>query len=87
MQNEDSELVRRRGRWLSHRIMEIYIQEVSSIQLFHHLTQDCQDRIFAALGAFRDLLSKVQFFQSTGILPNVWYRLLAAGSFAAAQSG
>ncbi|CAE7487524.1 unnamed protein product [Symbiodinium sp. KB8] len=35
MQNEDSELVRHRGRWLSHRILEIYIREVSSIQLFH----------------------------------------------------
>ena len=82
MQGEDSELVRRRGRWLSHRIMEIYVQEVSSIQLFHHLPRACQDKIFAALGVYRDLLVKIQFFQATGILPNMWYRLLAAGSFA-----
>ena len=25
---ENAELVRRRGRWLSHRVMEIYLQEV-----------------------------------------------------------
>ena len=27
---EDSELVRRRGRWASHKVMEIYLQEVAS---------------------------------------------------------
>lgn len=31
---EDSELVRRRGRWINSKVMEIYIQELSSIQFF-----------------------------------------------------
>ncbi|CAE7475201.1 unnamed protein product, partial [Symbiodinium necroappetens] len=82
MQGEDSELVRRRGRWLSHRIMEIYVQEVSSIQLFNCLPEASKDRVFAALAVFRDVLSKVNFFGTVGILPTMWYRLLAAGSIA-----
>ena len=31
---EDAEMLRRRGRWLSSRVMEIYLQEVTSLQFF-----------------------------------------------------
>ena len=35
--SENAELVRRRGRWLHSRTMEVYIQEISSLQLLHKL--------------------------------------------------
>ncbi|CAE7299501.1 Ttll6a [Symbiodinium microadriaticum] len=82
MQGEDSELVRRRGRWLSHRIMEIYVQEVSSLQLFGYLPEPSKEKVFTALWAFKDVLAKVRFYSTVGILPTLWYRLIAAGSIA-----
>ncbi|CAE7677374.1 unnamed protein product [Symbiodinium necroappetens] len=82
MQGEDSELVRRRGRWLSHRIMEIYVQEVSSLQLFGYLPEASKEKVFAALWAFKDVVAKARFFSTVGILPTVWYKLIAAGSIA-----
>ena len=44
-ETEDSELVRRRGRWLSARVMEIYLQEVLSSTYVSRLPRRVQDRI------------------------------------------
>ena len=49
---EDSELVRRRGRWLSHRIMEIYIEEVTSLQFLPTLPKGAREKVSLALEAF-----------------------------------
>ncbi|CAE7937881.1 Mettl5, partial [Symbiodinium necroappetens] len=87
MQNEDSELVRRRGRWLTAKIMEIYIQEVSSIQFLPSLKQETKGLIQAALEAFSDVLRKVDFFVTTGILPQAWYKLFAARMIATTWVG
>lgn len=48
---EDGELVRRRGRWLNSRVMEIYIQEISSMQMLLRLSSAQRDRVmnFATL--------------------------------------
>ncbi|CAE7324647.1 unnamed protein product [Symbiodinium necroappetens] len=78
---EDSEFVRRRGRWLSHRIMEIYIQEVTSLQFLPTLPAPAREKVFLALETFPVILDRVVFFASVGILPTVWYKLLAADSF------
>ena len=32
--SEGSELTRRRGRWVTHKVMEVYAQEISSLQFF-----------------------------------------------------
>ena len=37
MVSEDSELVRRRGRWINNKVMEIYVQEAASIQFLPQL--------------------------------------------------
>eukprot|EP00434_Breviolum_minutum_P022891 symbB.v1.2.020196.t1/scaffold1681.1/size106035/7 len=46
MQTTDNgELVRRRGRWQNHRIMEVYIQEVSSLLYLQKLPRPTRDKI------------------------------------------
>ena len=47
-QTEDSELVRRRGRWISHKIMEIYLQEVSASTFVADLDPACRDKVLTA---------------------------------------
>ena len=39
--SEDSELVRRRGRWASHKVMEIYLQEVAAVQFIRDSPWRC----------------------------------------------
>ena len=56
---EDSELVRRRGRWASHRVMETYLQEVSAIVFFPKLPLDVREKVLLVAQSFESLLSKV----------------------------
>ena len=42
---EDASAVQRRGRWLTPKIMEIYVQEVSSIQFLQKLTPTVRDKV------------------------------------------
>ena len=51
-QTEDSELVRRRGRWLSHRTMEIYLQEVGAAVFFPRLPSETKAWILEWPGLF-----------------------------------
>ena len=78
---EDSEFVRRRGRWLSSRIMEIYIQEVTALQFLPTLPTPAREKVFLALETFPGILDRVVFFATVGILPTAWYKLLAEDSF------
>ena len=87
MADEDSELVRRRGRWLTSKIMEIYIQEVSSIQFLPSLQAEPKRLVYAALEAHADILRKADFFTATGILPYLWYKLFAARTVAVDDAG
>ena len=43
--SEDSELVRRSGRWASHKVMEIYLQEVASSTFLSDLSPDCKEKV------------------------------------------
>ena len=43
---EECEFCRRRGRWINERLMEIYIQEVSSFQYLFTIPISCQLKIF-----------------------------------------
>ena len=87
MADEDSELVRRRGRWLTSKIMEIYIQEVSSIQFLPSLKAETKRLVRAALEAHEDVVRKAEFFTATGILPDMWYRLFSARTVAVDETG
>ena len=74
-QTEDSELVRRRGRWISHKIMEIYLQEVSASTFVADLDPVCRDKVLTASAAFADLLKQATKWTKVGVPPNVWFSL------------
>ena len=44
-QFEDSELVRRRGRWVSHTVLEIYLQEVSTATFHTRLSAESRSKV------------------------------------------
>ena len=79
MQCEDSELVRRRGRWLTSRVTEIYVQEVSAIQFLPRLPSRTRDAVFFALASFRAILDEVSSLARLGIQPKHWHLFLATG--------
>jgi hypothetical protein len=72
-QTEDGELCRRRGRWINQRVMEIYIQEVSSFQYLSIIPGTAQQKVFGLCEFFPLALQQVERFWSAGISPNVWF--------------
>ena len=77
--SEDSELVRRRGRWLTSKIMEIYVQEVSAIQFLPQLPSRARMLVIEGAGLFPVLLRRVGYLHSCGIPETAWKYLLADG--------
>jgi len=75
--SEDSELVRRRGRWLTSKIMEIYVQEVSALQFLPQLPS--KSLVIEGTGLFPTLLQKVGYFHACGIPETAWKFLLSDG--------
>ena len=80
LQTEDPELCRRRGRWLSTRVMEIYLQEVMATTFVQRLDHTTQLRISKLGAAFPQLLAYALSFLSTAIPPNVWPHLFHHGT-------
>ena len=50
--SEDSELTRRRGRWLTSKTMEVYVQESASIQFLPRLPTHIKQRVLTGAEAF-----------------------------------
>ena len=80
MLTEDSELVRRRGRWMAHRTMEIYLQEVGAAVFFPSLQSCVKDRILRLATAFPELLQQMLFLTKVQIPPTAWFVLFQAGT-------
>lgn len=72
---EDSELTRRRGRWLSLRTMEIYLQEVLVATYVKRLPDDSQCLIQKFASGFPLVLQTAVGFLDAGIPHQVWYHL------------
>ena len=75
---EDSELVRRRGRWASHRVMEIYLQEIASIVFLPNQPLQVRERVLSCARAFPDLLNKAEQWTQQQLPPGAWYALFSA---------
>eukprot|EP00435_Cladocopium_sp_Y103_P052260 s3094_g16.t1 len=76
MTTEDSELVRRRGRWLAHRTMEVYLQEIAATIMFPSLPDAVKAKVLRLAYAFPGLLEKVKHFTAAGIPDSAWHVLL-----------
>ena len=76
---ENSEFVRRRGRWASHRVMEIYLQEMAIVFLpFQPLAT--RQRILSFAQAFPGLLDKAEQWTKQQLPPQAWCSLFSACS-------
>lgn len=73
---ESSEFVRRRGRWISSKIMEIYIQEASSAQFLPMLAKQSKEKILLAVHLFPRMLRKLSFLHAANIPENAWRFLI-----------
>ena len=78
-QSESSELVRRRGRWVSQRTMEIYIQEVMASTFMTDIDDNCRLKVLSAMELFLEVLSTAIRFHACGIPSATWVFLFAAG--------
>ena len=67
LKTEDSELVRRRGRWVSAKVCEIYLQEVMYSTYTEKLTPVVRRKIETSI------LDSALKFLSSGIPTNAWY--------------
>ena len=74
-QTEDSELVRRKGRWLSSRVLEIYIQEASVSTFQQKMSKRTYGRITELSDAFPTILEKAVFFLDAHIPDRAWPNL------------
>ena len=85
---ENGELVRRRGRWLSARVMEIYIQEVSSVLFLSRLQDRASQRILEVMQLFPEMLAKAELFEACGYPTRTWFSLATVGqAFSPQQVG
>ena len=69
---EDSEKVRRRGRWLNARTMEIYLQELGSAQLLASLEPQVRSRIEVLAEGAPGLCSQAHIWLQAGVPSFRW---------------
>lgn len=72
---EDSTLVQRRGRWMSYRVMTIYLQEIAVATALPKMSTEVRDRIAALNSVFPHVLQIALRYLKFEIPCNVWYML------------
>ena len=78
--SEDAEILRRRGRWLSSRIMEIYVQEITSLRFLPAQSERTKLCIYTAMQCFHDILNEATFLIKIKVPVQHWYVLFASGT-------
>ena len=78
---EDSELVRRRGRWVSTKVLEIYLQEVSTAVFRTKLDEATRSRIDRLALSFTAIRLKVQENLLAEIPRKAWQHLWSTPAF------
>ena len=73
MESEDSELTRRRGRWVTNKVIEVYVQETSAIQFLPRLPIQIRERILAGATLFPWCLSLATQLASADVPEKIWY--------------
>eukprot|EP00435_Cladocopium_sp_Y103_P031603 s2642_g8.t1 len=87
MRSEDAELTRRRGRWINNKVMEVYVQEVSSLQFLPNLPKSTKRLIISGVEVFPWVLSKADDLRLAGIPEMVWPILLNGDAVATELDG
>ena len=77
---EDAEMLRRRGRWLSYRIMEIYAHEVTSLQFVPLQSAWTKHCIYTSMQSFHSVVEDATFYDSIKVPAQHWFVLFASGT-------
>ena len=72
---ESGDLVKRRGRWISEKIMSIYLQETTALQYLKAIPENSQRKVLTFAKAFPAILRKAKSFHDASIPADVWYLL------------
>ena len=74
---ENGDFVRSRGRWLSSKVLEIYIQEAAVATYQSRLTPQCRADILELSGHFQEIfkttITKLKIHISTILWSQMWY--------------
>ena len=74
---EDSELCRRRGRWASHKMMDIYVQETMALQYMKMISSQAKQLVLETARCFLPILDKTKRFRQAQIHETFWFQLLS----------
>ena len=72
---ESGDLVKRRGRWVSEKVMSIYLQETTALQYLKAIPDNAQRKVLTYARAFPEILRKAKRFHEASIPADVWYLL------------
>ena len=76
-QTENGELLRRRGRWANHKMMEIYVQELASVIFLQAMSPKSRDKVFSTARIFLDVFEKGRLLHTAKIPTTTWYILFS----------
>jgi hypothetical protein len=72
---EDAEYVRRKGRWVSSKVLEIYLQEVTVSTYTQKMSDESVSRVDDLSRSFPKILAKAVYFKKNYIPESAWPRL------------
>ena len=78
LSTENPALVQRRGRWVSAKVMDVYIQEVSAFTFYSKIDKVIIEKITDLASLFPEVLVHVQHFITAGIPRALWHQCLSA---------
>lgn len=74
--SEDAEYTRRKGRWLSFKVMEIYVQESLALVYLKRISEQSKQINFALARAFTSILDRARQLHAARVPFSVWYALM-----------
>ena len=78
---ESPDFVRRRGRWITNKVMEIYVQEVSAMMYLPRLEQGQRENIFAWANSFQAAFQFAKWSADLHLSPSLRHTLLQHGVY------
>ena len=76
MATDCPELVMRSGRWLAHRTMDVYLQELNATVYFPRLPSTVKERALELAHSLPALLSSLGSLLQSKVAPELWYAVL-----------
>ena len=74
---ENSELVRRRGRWTTTKVLEIYLQETACVRFLSGLSSSQRSKILSLAQIFPEVVQKASVMVDASIPSHTWYKIFS----------